>query len=268
MSRRSLRFRDLLRNLAACSSVVLAVLLYVAHPAPADATVGHGLSLQASTVMTLDSRVRHEGLRSVDWSRLVDASDAELCADLGLHFSANLVVSDSAVRSGSMIAYRASAQRADGEYGPKVADRSFTYDAPLLLRETRTSIATKPGSAGRGLSDLGGVIEQTGTNAAGGRVFTSTGTIAQKDFQSIVQGGLMRGDEVHILTGAHGTARGGLIADAGMLADDIAEFGRMPGVHVHDVSSMTAAQIRAVMQRPGTIVGGFCNSGVCLAPHG
>ena len=92
------------------------------------------------------------------------------------------------------------------------------------------------------MSDLGGVIEQTGTYAAGGRVFTSTGTIAQKDSKGIVQGELMRGEDVHILTVSHGTASGGSNSDAGMLADDL-RFGSMPGVAIHDVSSMTPAQI-------------------------
>lgn len=77
----------------------------------------------------------------------------------------------------------------------------------------------------RGLSNLGGIIQEAGTNAAGGRIFTSTGAINQNDFAGIVQSGLMKGDEVSILTGAHGLPIGSLIADASMLADDIATLG-------------------------------------------
>ena len=70
------------------------------------------------------------------------------------------------------------------------------------LRDSATVVAAETGA--RGLSPLGGVIEETGANAAGGRIFTSTGPIAQNDFAGIVNSGLARGDEVHVLTGAHG----------------------------------------------------------------
>lgn len=77
----------------------------------------------------------------------------------------------------------------------------------------------------------------------------------------------MKGNQVSILTGAHGLPNGSLIADASMLADDVAAFGKMPGVSVHDVASMSPAEISAVLQRPGTIIGGFCDSGACLSPY-
>ncbi len=118
----------------------------------------------------------------------------------------------------------------------------------------------------RGLSPLGGVIEQTGTNSAGGRIFTSTGPISQNDFAGIVQSGVARGDDVHIFTGAHGLPNGSLVTDATLLADDVRAFGRLPGVQVHDLPSMSAAQVREILESPGTIIGGFCDSGACLAP--
>jgi len=141
---------------------------------------------------------------------------------------------------------------------------------PVEPRRTSTTpfapvVATNTGS--RGLSNLGGIIEETGTNAAGGRIFTSTGPINQNDFAGIVQSSLMKGNQVSILTGAHGLPNGSLIADASMLADDVAAFGKMPGVSVHDVASMSPAEISAVLQRPGTIIGGFCDSGACLSPY-
>jgi RHS repeat-associated protein len=132
------------------------------------------------------------------------------------------------------------------------------------------ALGARPGTAAetgsRGLSNLGGIIEETGTNSAGGRIFTSTGDIAQKDFGGIVNNGLMRGDQVSILAGAHGAADGRLIADASMFADDFRAFGDLPGVHVYNVASMTPSEIGAVLNGPGTVVGGFCNSGACLAP--
>lgn len=153
-------------------------------------------------------------------------------------------------------------------------DGSCRYDSAVTPRAGATGILsvslckTIATNSGRGLSDFGGVIEQTGTNAAGGRVFTSTGGISQNDFAGIVNNGLMRGEEVTILSGAHGGANGSLVADASMFADDVAEFGMMPGVRVLDVTKMTAEEIRAALNGSGTIIGGFCNSGACLAPYG
>ncbi len=123
-------------------------------------------------------------------------------------------------------------------------------------------------SGARGLSPLGGVIEQTGTNAAGGRVFTSTGAINQNDFAGIVNSGLTRGDDVHIFTGAHGLADGRLVTDVSLLVDDRARFGDIPGVHIHDLPSMSSAQVQGILEGPGTIIGGFCDSGACLAGFG
>ena len=120
-------------------------------------------------------------------------------------------------------------------------------------------------NTGRGLNEFGGVISQTGTNAAGGRVFTSTGTITQNDFRGIVNGGLMRGDDVHILTGTHGLPDGSLVPDASLFADDVRAFGNLPGVTVHDLPDMSPVEVSRVLISLGTIIGGFCNSGACLA---
>jgi hypothetical protein len=131
---------------------------------------------------------------------------------------------------------------------------------------TGSSVAAEGGV--RGLSPLGGIIEETGTNAAGGRVFTSTGAIAQNDFAGIVNAGVIRGEDVAILTGAHGLGDGSLTADSSLYTADVARFGDLPGVYVHDIMSMSPAEIRAVLQGSGTIIGGFCHSGACLAPPG
>ncbi|MFI5951452.1 RHS repeat-associated core domain-containing protein [Micromonospora chalcea] len=117
----------------------------------------------------------------------------------------------------------------------------------------------------RGMSNLGGVISEGGVNAAGGRLFFSSGQINQNDFAGIVNGALMRGDDVHIITGAHGLPDGSLISDAGMYADDVKRFGSIPGVSVHNLPAMSSGEVKQVLEAPGTIIGGFCNSGACLA---
>jgi hypothetical protein len=124
------------------------------------------------------------------------------------------------------------------------------------------------GAGARGLSDLGGVIEETGSNNAGGRIFTSTGGIAQKDFAGIVNSGLMRDEPVSILTGAHGLQNGSLVPDSSLLADDTRAFGSLPGVQIYDINSMSTAEVQAVLYGPGTIIGAFSDSGACLARYG
>jgi hypothetical protein len=78
----------------------------------------------------------------------------------------------------------------------------------------------------------------------------------------------MRGDDVQILTGAHGSPNGAMRPDRSLFDDDdVARFGDIPGVTVHDITSMSPGEIRDVLQRPGTIIGGFCDSAACLAPY-
>jgi hypothetical protein len=77
-------------------------------------------------------------------------------------------------------------------------------------------------------------------------------------------GCLIRGDDIHILTGAHGLPNGSMLADASMYADDVARFGDLPGVTIHDVASMSPEAISGLLQRPGTIIGGLCDSTACL----
>ena len=67
---------------------------------------------------------------------------------------------------------------------------------------------------------------------------------------------------------SHGLPNGSLVTDASLLADDVARFGDIPGVHIHDLPSMSSAQVREILDGPGTIIGGFCDSGACLAGFG
>lgn len=83
----------------------------------------------------------------------------------------------------------------------------------------------------------------------------------------IVNSSLIRGDDVHILTGVHGLPSGKMIPDASLYADDVARFGDLPGVTVHDVASMSPGGISDVLQRQGSVIGGFCDSAACLAPY-
>lgn len=69
---------------------------------------------------------------------------------------------------------------------------------------------------------------------------------------------------MRILSGAHATPAGEIISEASFLADDVSEFGSIPGVTVSDVTKMTPAEISGALESPGTTIGAFCNSGPCL----
>ena len=118
------------------------------------------------------------------------------------------------------------------------------------------------GVISRGLSDLGGIFSSS-TNSAGGTVWTSVGTISQKDIGPLVNSGLYQGD-VNILSGVHGFTDGSMVTDLSLYTSDVKVFGNTPGVNVYNVPTMTSNQIQNILNSPGTTIGAFCNSGICL----
>jgi uncharacterized protein RhaS with RHS repeats len=137
---------------------------------------------------------------------------------------------------------------------------------PVLAEPPITPGATCQGpEAARGLSNLGGVLSSE-PNAAGGAVVTSSGLINQNDIVPFVNGGLYRGN-VNIITGVHGEISGAMTPDISLYESDMATFGHLPDVTVHNLPLMTPQDIRSVLNGPGTTIGAFCNSGICLAPY-
>ena len=94
---------------------------------------------------------------------------------------------------------------------------------------------------------------------------TSTGLINQNDIAPFVNSGLYRGN-VNIISGVHGEITGATTADSSLFQADVARFGNIPGVTVHNFPEMTPGQITNLLNGPGTTIAGFCNSGTCLAP--
>jgi filamentous hemagglutinin len=121
------------------------------------------------------------------------------------------------------------------------------------------------GSGARGLGQYGGIFSSS-TNAAGGEVWTSVGDISQNDFASMVNSGLYSGD-VNIISGVHGLPNGTTIIDRTLYEADAARFGNLSGVNVYNFPDLTPRQITDLLNGKGTTIGGFCNSGACLAPY-
>ncbi len=74
----------------------------------------------------------------------------------------------------------------------------------------------------------------------------------------------MYSGNVNVISGVHGLPNGSTIVDASMYADDVARFGNLPGVTVHNLPTMTPAQVSGLLNGPGTTIGAFCDSGACL----
>ena len=70
------------------------------------------------------------------------------------------------------------------------------------------------------MSRSGGIFSKI-VNSAGGDIWTSVGTIKQRDFVGLVS------DRVH------GTGRGRMFADASLWEDDAVRFANVPGVNIH-----------------------------------
>lgn len=71
-----------------------------------------------------------------------------------------------------------------------------------------------------------------------------------------------------ILSGTHGTATGRMDPEYEFFRQDVERFGDLKGVTVHNISEMTDREISDILvDRPGTIIGGFCDSGSCLVKY-
>jgi RHS repeat-associated protein len=134
--------------------------------------------------------------------------------------------------------------------------------ANVMLAVLSDGASLEAQAIARGGLTLNGTFSKT-INAAGGDVYTSAGTIYQSTFSGIVNNGLYKGT-VDILSGVHGSPTGVMTTDLSLYAADISKFGNLAGVTVHNIADMTQSEINAILNKAGTIIGGFCDSGVCL----
>ena len=99
----------------------------------------------------------------------------------------------------------------------------------------------------------------------GGDVHLSSGTVYRSDYASIVNASVMQGKKVEILSGVHGAPSGAMRADTQLLMEDIAAFGKLPGVTVHNTATLgESGTARVLNSSPGTVIGGFCDSIICI----
>lgn len=107
-------------------------------------------------------------------------------------------------------------------------------------------------------------------NKSGGRVWASTAEVTQDDFAGFVAKSEGR---VTVLTGTHGTPRGGLVPERGFFEEDLNTWaGQTANVKLIDVSKLSARQMNLVLNRDGDIICGWCfsakNSAVKTAVRG
>ena len=221
------------RSVTSAVPAVLAIALFLFLLAPGTALAAESSPKEVCSPTGADLSQRSyfaEGLLAA--AQAIADMDRPGCVDLALPSSSD--------RSGSR--YRSPTSGPRLARPPPATAVTYSYDsAPNSadpVEDLRRVRRASPGlgadryapNGPRGLSPLGGVIEQTGTNCAGGRIFTSTGPINQSDFAGIVQSGVARGDDVHIFIGAHGLADGSMLTDTSVLVDDVKKFGELPGV--------------------------------------
>ena len=68
------------------------------------------------------------------------------------------------------------------------------------------------------------------------------------------------------MSGVHGFPNGTMQKELKFFTDDVAKFGDLLGVNVHNINNMTKTQVQNVMKSDSTIIGAFCNSAACLKP--
>lgn len=156
------------------------------------------------------------------------------------------------------------------EAGPQHASGQIAFASASAVGEIASawqydasgSLVAAESAGARGLSQSGGIFTSS-TTESGGTLWTSTGTIRQSDFGSMVNSGLFKGD-VDIISGVHGFPDGTVVPDLSLFEADVAKFGHLDGVTVHNFLELTPEQLSGLLNTEGTTIGGFCNSGKVL----
>jgi hypothetical protein len=136
---------------------------------------------------------------------------------------------------------------------------STTLLVTALLGEFMAS-----GSPLRGMSKFGGIMSAE-TTAGGGTLYTSVGGINSADVAAAINNAMYTEGEINVLSGVHGFIDGTMEAAAEFFQSDVAGFGDLPGVTVHDMTTLSPAQIESMVNGSGTTIAAFCDSAACIA---
>lgn len=136
------------------------------------------------------------------------------------------------------------------------------FGGSLEVKDEAPTVATE--DASRGFTQDGGIF-QSSPNAAGGDVFSVSGRIRGSDLRTMVNSGLVKGNDVNIITGLHGAPTGAVEAAPEFFAADSAAYGSLPGVTVYDFYAMTDAEMSALLEGTGTTILAWCDSACWLA---
>lgn len=71
---------------------------------------------------------------------------------------------------------------------------------------------------------------------------------------------------MNIISGVHGLPNGATQVAKDLFDADVMRFGGVSGVRVLNFPDMALLEITNLLRGQGTTIGGFCDSGACLAP--
>jgi RHS repeat-associated protein len=192
--------------------------------------------------------------------------------DSGDPYQRTLALADDMGKVGSDILLLAPVGQAVNSTLAPVAETTLSLSPTADATLSGTSInatATTTNTALRAVAptgQFGGYFSST-TNAAGGTVWTSVGTIEQSDFAPLVNDALLQGDPVNIISGMHFDPVQGLTDEPGFFVDDVNAFGNTSGsVSVYYYPNMTEGQVTSLLNGPGTTICATCNSGILFGP--
>jgi len=126
--------------------------------------------------------------------------------------------------------------------------------------------------AARGGTQVGGGFRGKGTsvlanrgerfryvrNSRGSRLWLSRHRTNGDDLFPLVRSATRRGRDVVILSGTHGSRRGGLWRDRSFYREDRANFGHLPNVRIYDIWRLNDREVRRIVRGRNEVIAAFC----------
>ncbi len=164
---------------------------------------------------------------------------------------AGAAAAEAAVQGGGDLLH--SAVRSGINWNP-FRGRSLSEYLPLSKRVT----ANVPGAAKPNPVEFLGL--ETGQ---GGRVWVSTDSVNHYHIEDLVkqlQPGSAQGKAIEIVTGTHGSTAGYLSKEINFLVEDYGIAPSATNITIHNVATMTNAELKVVLQSGGEVILAWCDS--------